>query len=160
MRAPRHVPSVPVVESVPPGQDAPQATGPAISVMLIVGDADAALAWYKRALGARELWNLGGVAGLEIGGAPFFLHEVNPHNPAETSPDRLGATSTRIEVFIDDPDDFVERALASGAKAGSAVEDHAVPWGSHRQGGFSDPFGHTWSVGDRSPLDRFPPAAG
>jgi PhnB protein len=39
-----------------------------ISVMLIVADADAAVAWYKDALGANELWNLGGVAGLEIGG--------------------------------------------------------------------------------------------
>lgn len=48
----------------------------AISVMLIVPDAEAAVAWYKGALGATELWNLGGVAGLEIEGAPFFLHEV------------------------------------------------------------------------------------
>ncbi len=59
----------------------------AVSVMLIVADADAAVAWYKDALGATELWNLGGVAGLEVGGAPFFLHEVNPGNPAERSPD-------------------------------------------------------------------------
>ena len=35
----------------------------AISVMLIVPDAEAAVAWYKEALGATELWNLGGVAG-------------------------------------------------------------------------------------------------
>src|SRR5581483_902918 len=60
----------------------------AISVMLIVPDADAAIAWYKEALGAQELWNLGGVAGLHVAGAPFFLHEVNPGNPAQTSPDR------------------------------------------------------------------------
>jgi hypothetical protein len=57
----------------------------AISVMLIVSDAEAAVAWYKGALGATELWNLGGVAGLEIEGAPFFLHQVNPNNPAETA---------------------------------------------------------------------------
>lgn len=64
---------------------------------------------------------------MEIGGAPFFLHEVNLENPAETSPDQAGATSVRIE-------------------------DHRVPWGAHRQGGFVDPFGHRWSVGDGSPL--------
>jgi PhnB protein len=120
--------------------------------MLIVADAEAAVAWYKGALGARELWNLGGVAGLEIDGAPFFLHEVNPHNPAENSPDRLGITSTRIEVFVDDPDTFIARATAAGATAGSSIEDHEMPWGTHRQGGFHDPFGHKWSVGDRSPL--------
>ena len=131
---------------------APPAGGPAISVMLIVPDADAAVAWYKKALGAQELWNLGGVAGLQVGGAPFFLHEVNPDNPAETSPDQAGLTSVRIELFVDDPDEFVARAVAAGATPGSAVVDHEVPWGTHRQGGFRDPFGHNWSVGDRSPL--------
>ena len=127
-----------------------------ISVMLIVPDADAAIAWYRTALGATTLWDLHGVAGLEIGGAPFFLHEVNPGNPAETSPDRAGVTSTRIEVFVDDPDGFVARAIDAGATAGSRIEDHQAPWGTHRQGGFKDPFGHNWSVGDRSPLGPFP----
>lgn len=74
-----------------------------ISVMVIVPDAEAAVAWYKDALGATELWNLGGVAGLEVDGAPFFLHEVNPNNPSEDSPNRVGVTSTRIELFVDDP---------------------------------------------------------
>jgi uncharacterized glyoxalase superfamily protein PhnB len=126
-----------------------------ISAMLIVPDAPRAIDWYTTALGARELWNLGGVAGLELGGAPFFLHEVNPLNPTETSPDQAGATSTRIELFVDDPDKLVDRALAAGATPGAPVEDHEVPWGTHRQGGFKDPFGHNWSVGDKSPLRPF-----
>jgi PhnB protein len=121
-----------------------------ISVMLIVPDADAALAWYRTALGATELWNLGGVAGLRIGGAPFFLHQADPGNPAETSPGQV--TNVRVEVFTDDPDGFVARAVAAGAVPGSPVVDHQLPWGTHRQGGFTDPFGHRWSVGDRSPL--------
>jgi PhnB protein len=125
-----------------------------ISVMVIVPDAEAAVAWYKDALGATELWNLGGVAGLEIDGAPFYLHEVNPSNPSEDSPDRVGITSSRIELFVDDPDGVMKRAIAAGASPGSELEDHRVPWGKHRQGGFRDPFGHNWSVGDRSPLSR------
>lgn len=132
------------------------ASPPVISVMLIVPDADAAVAWYKAALGATELWNLGGVAGLEISGAAFFLHEVNPQNPTEIGPGQAGVTSTRIEVFADDPDNIIERAVAAGAIAGAEIEDHPVPWGMHRQGGFTDPFGHKWSVGDKSPLGPFP----
>jgi PhnB protein len=124
----------------------------AISVMLIVPDAEAAVAWYKDALGATEIWNLGGVAGLEISGAPFFLHEVNPSNPAERSPEQIGATSARIELFVDDPDGVLERAIAAGASLGSEIEEHQMSWGTHRQGGFRDPFGHKWSVGDKSPL--------
>ena len=45
----------------------------AISVMLAVADARAAVAWYKQALGATQLWSLGSVAGMEIAGAPFFV---------------------------------------------------------------------------------------
>ncbi|HTS73696.1 MAG TPA: VOC family protein [Gaiellaceae bacterium] len=124
----------------------------ALSVMLIVPDAEAAIVWYKRALGATELWNLGGVAGLEVDGAPFFLHEVNPENATERSPEQVRATSTRIELFVDDPDAVLQRALAAGASLGSEIVDHQVSWGTHRQGGFRDPFGHNWSVGDKSPL--------
>ncbi|HEX3691698.1 MAG TPA: VOC family protein [Solirubrobacteraceae bacterium] len=134
--------------------DTPAAAGsdPRISLMLIVPEGDAAVSWYREALGAEVLWDLGGVAGLQVGGAPFFLHETNPENPAEDSPDQIGQTSVRIEVFVDDPDALIERALAAGATLGSPVTAREVPWGTHRQGGFTDPFGHKWSVGDPSPL--------
>jgi PhnB protein len=137
-----------------PVREPRQEQSTSISVMLIVPDADAAVAWYQDALGATELWNLGGVAGLEVDGAPFFLHEVNPKNPSEPSPDQLAVTSARIELFVDDPDRVMERAIAAGASLGSELEDHQHPWGTHRQGGFRDPFGHVWSIGDRSPLSR------
>jgi len=128
----------------------------ALSVMLIVPAAAAAVTWYEDALGAERLWDLGGVVGLTVAGAPFFLHEVNPYNPAETSPAHAGVTSTRVEVFLDDPDHFIACAVAAGATSGSEVTDHPMPWGTHRQGGFHDPYGHMWSVGDRSPLRRHP----
>jgi len=131
---------------------AASSSAPRISVMLIVPDGAAAAEWYRRALGAEVLWDLGGVAGLQVGGAPFFLHEVNPDNPAEDSPDQVGQTSVRIEVFVDDPDGFIDHAVAAGATPGAAVTEHELPWGPHRQGGFRDPFGHRWSVGDASPL--------
>jgi uncharacterized glyoxalase superfamily protein PhnB len=124
-----------------------------ISVMVAVTHTPTAVAWYKRALGALELWNLGSVAGLQIAGAPFFVGE--PANNGWESPTKLGITSARIEVFCDDPDGFIARAVAEGAN-GSAdkIRDHQAPWGRHRQGGFVDPFGHIWLVGDRSPLIR------
>src|SRR5262249_59935038 len=84
-----------------------------ISVMLAVDDAAAALAWYRRALGATELWNLGSVVGLEIDGAPVFLGE--PENNGWATPLSLGLPSVRIEVFTDDPEGFIARAVAAGA---------------------------------------------
>ena len=125
-----------------------------ISLMLAVDDATEAADWYKRALGATQLWSLGSVVGLEIEGAPFFLHEPTG---GFVIPGASGNTTVRVEVFVDDPDSFVRRAVAAGAD-GSADEmrDHEAPWGIHRQGGFRDPAGHAWLVGDRSPLNPFP----
>jgi PhnB protein len=124
-----------------------------LSVMLIVPDADAAISWYRTALGAAELWNLGGVAGLHVRGAYFFLHEVNPQNPTENVPRAIGVTSVRVELFVEDPDEVIARALAAGATSVSPIEDHRhFTHTVHRQGSFRDPFGHNWSVGNKAPL--------
>jgi PhnB protein len=126
-----------------------------VSLMLAVPDAASAAAWYREALGARQLWSLGSVVGLEIDGAPFFLGE--PESNGWSSPSDLRTTTVRVEVFVDDPDGFVARAVAAGADgSGDPVRDHDAPWGVHRQGSFFDPFGHLWLVGDRSPLSCFP----
>jgi len=122
-----------------------------ISVMVAVPNAAEAAVWYKRALGAIELWNLGSVIGLQIAGAPLFIGE--PENNGWESPQKLGMPSVRIEVFCDDPDSFIARAVEAGADGNAdKVRDHAMPWGTHRQGSFRDPFGHLWFVGDYSPL--------
>jgi uncharacterized glyoxalase superfamily protein PhnB len=121
--------------------------------MIAVPDAPRASQWYQSALGARVLWDLGSVVGLEIQGAPFFLAE--PANNGWQSPAEIGTTTVRVEVFTDDPDAFVGRAVEAGAESRDPVRNHVRPWGGggiHRQGGFVDPFGHIWLVGDRSPL--------
>lgn len=130
---------------------APDAHGPVISVMLAVSDASEAARWYAEALGATELWNLGGVVGMVVDGAPFFLGE--PEGNGWDTPSSLGGRTVRVEVFVPDPDRFIDRAIAAGADGSiDRIRDHLVPWGTHRQGGFVDPFGHLWLVGDRSPL--------
>jgi PhnB protein len=122
-----------------------------ISVMLAVPDAPAAAEWYARALGAVELWNLGSVIGLSVGGAAFFLGE--PGNNGWATPEAVGLPTVRVEVFVDDPDTFIQRAVDAGADPRKdPVRIHAMPWGPHRQGTFLDPFGHLWFVGDKSPL--------
>jgi PhnB protein len=133
------------------------ATSPktSLSVMLIVSNAESAVEWYTSGLGADLLWDLGGVAGLHLDGAPFFLHEAVPDRTRERSPADVALTTTRIEVFVSDPGAWIERAAAAGATNVETPTDHQAPWGIHRQGGFTDPFGHRWSVGDRSPLAPF-----
>ena len=127
-----------------------------ISVMLAVRDAQAASVWYQRALGATVLWDLGSVVGLEILGAPFFLGE--PEANGWETPSTLGLTTTRVQIFCDRPEQVWARAVASGANgadgAGHPIQEHHMPWGVHRQGGFVDPYGHIWFVGDRTPLSE------
>ena len=123
-----------------------------ISLMLAVPDTPAAVAWYQKALGARVLWSLGSVAGLEIDGAPLFLHETVQQS--FDSPKEIGTTTVRVEVFVDEPDLVIARAVEAGATGGE-IKNHITPWGPHRQGGFIDPFGHVWLVGDKSPLSHF-----
>ncbi|MFG1925068.1 VOC family protein [Cryptosporangium sp. NPDC048952] len=118
--------------------------------MLAVPDAPAASAWYQRALGATELWSRGSVVGLDLLGAPFFV--AQPENSGWASPVELGTTTARVEVFADDPDALLERAAAAGANYHDPVRDHETPWGLHRQGGFIDPYGHRWLVGDPTPI--------
>jgi uncharacterized glyoxalase superfamily protein PhnB len=129
-----------------------QTKGTIISLMLAVPDTPRAVEWYQKALGARVLWSLGSVAGLEIDGAPFFLHE--PVKPGFDSPKASGTATARVEVFVDDPDKLIAQAVAAGA-IGGETKNYVVCWGTHRQGGFTDPFGHNWLVGDKSPLKRY-----
>lgn len=126
-----------------------------ISLMIAVPDAQAAATWYQQALGATELWNLGSVIGLELQGSRFFLAE--PENNGWESPTVIGTTTTRVQVFCADPDTFIRRALQAGATGSlDDLRNHRMPWGIHRQGGFVDPFGHIWLVGDHSPLRTHP----
>ncbi|MEX2226511.1 MAG: VOC family protein [Dehalococcoidia bacterium] len=126
-----------------------------ISPMLAVSDAEAAIAFYKRAFGAEERWRIGEpaqVAGLSIDGAEVFLAQESPPNGTR-SPDVAGYTTVRIELFADDPQQVQERAIAAGARAGSAVEERrhetvgATPNLRMLQGGVIDPFGHVWLIG-------------
>lgn len=126
--------------------------------MLAVTDGNAAIAFYRAAFGADVLWQIdaGGhvVAGLQIGGAQFFLAEESPQHGTH-SPRSAGFTTVRIELFVDDPHAVLERALAAGATAREPVVefDYAPimagpkPINRMLQGSVFDPSGHMWLIG-------------
>jgi catechol 2,3-dioxygenase-like lactoylglutathione lyase family enzyme len=97
-------------------------TGPVLSLMLAVPDATAAARWYTEALGATKLWDLGGVVGLSIEGAPFFLGE--PEGNGWDTPAALGSRTVRVEIFTDDPDSFIARR---GRRGGRQRRRHPRP---------------------------------
>lgn len=129
---------------------------PQISPMLAVGDANAAIEFYKSAFDAEVLWHLGGnehsVAGLSVHGARFFLATESPTH-GTCGPASAGFTTVRIELFVDDPEAVQRQALAEGADLRSTVTEHTYSTNGTRpvrrmlQGAVVDPFGHMWLIG-------------
>ena len=117
----------------------------------------AAVEFYKQALGAVEVYRVGGtddheqvVAQLSIGTASFWVSDESPPNHT-FSPESLGGGTVRMLLIVDDPASVVERAVAGGANEISPVgEEHG--W---RLGRIADPFGHHWEIG--TPLVPWPP---
>ena len=127
--------------------------GTEISPMLAVGDGNAAIEFYKAAFGATLLWRLdGGVAGLSIDGANFYLAQESPPHGTR-GPASAGFTTVRIELFVDDPIAVHRHALAAGAIERDPIREHThTTTGPHPikrmlQGALVDPFGHMWLVG-------------
>lgn len=118
-----------------------------VTPYLIVRDADAALAWYEAALGARRIYRMewGGKVGhaeMALGGGHFMLADEFEEMDF-LSPATRGGTTVSLLVYVDDVDAAVAAALAQGARELDPVADK--PWGD-RSGQIVDPFGHRWTI--------------
>jgi PhnB protein len=117
-----------------------------------------AVEFYKAALGAVEVYRVGGdegnpsvVSQLTVGEASFWVSDEAPEH-GTFSPETVGGGTVRLLLIVDDPDAAVRRAIAAGATEIAPVgEEHG--W---RMGRIADPFGHHWEVG--RPLGKWPPA--
>jgi PhnB protein len=114
-----------------------------IAPWLSVADATAAVAFYKTAFDAVELYLLeeGGIVGvaqLSIGGADLWLSDDPDSAPAG----RAGG-AVRMIVTVDDPDSLFDQVVAAGAEV---VADMHEDYG-WRIGRVVDPFGHHWEIG-------------
>jgi PhnB protein len=124
----------------------------AITPVLTVRHATQAVAFYERALGATEIHRNTYpdgriVAEMAVGDARFRIADEAPE-AANLSPESLGGTSVRINLFVQDPDALAERAVSHGAVLIAPVADQDY---GLRQGRLADPFGHHWLIG--RPLD-------
>ena len=119
-----------------------------------------AVEFYKAALGAVEVYRVGGtdeheavVSQLVVGDASFWVADESPPS-RNFSPESLGGSTVRLLLIVDDPRAVVERAVAHGAIEVAPVgEEHH--W---LLGRIEDPFGHQWEIG--KPLVEWPPAVG
>jgi PhnB protein len=118
-----------------------------IAPWLSVRNSHAALAFYRTAFGALEVFRLEApdgalVARLSIQGAEFWLSNESSEN-GNYSPETLGGGTVRMILTVNDPDSMFAMALKAGAREVSPVsEEHG--W---RSGRLADPFGHHWEIG-------------
>jgi PhnB protein len=113
-----------------------------------VNDGARAIDFYKRALGAEELFRVDGPDGkighaeLKIGDSIIMLSDEMPQGNCR-SPLALGGTAVNIFLYVKDVDEVFKRAVAAGAKIAMPLND--MFWGD-RFGQVMDPFGHSWSL--------------
>jgi PhnB protein len=135
-----------------------QAAQISVSPELSVRRGREAIAFYKAAFGAVEIYRVGGteqhedvVAQLSVGNASFWVSDESPPNK-NFSPESLGGSTVRLLLIVQEPQLVVEGAVALGATEVAPVEE-AHGW---LLGRIEDPFGHQWEIG--KPLVSWPPA--
>jgi PhnB protein len=121
---------------------------PRLSPYLCVDGASDAIAFYTEVLGGTERMRMeapGGRVGhaeIEIGDSVLMLADEWPEAGVR-APGAYGGTPVMMNLYVDDVDATVQRALDRGATILRPVEDQFY---GDRSGQFTDPWGHRWSV--------------
>jgi PhnB protein len=116
---------------------------------LTVSDTNAAIAFYTKVFGARELFRLTepsgriGHAELDFGGTMVMLADEFPEFGLRSAT-TIGATPVTIHLHVDNADEIIGRAIQAGAVLEREPQDQFY---GERSGSFFDPFGHRWLIG-------------
>jgi len=122
---------------------------PVVQTLLVVRDAERAIAFYQRVFGAREVWRVMhyhrvGHAVLRIGRSEIIvLDEFLEADIVGPESADVGKASPRLLLEIDDVEGVLERAVADGATLLKPAEDQ---WWGVRSGSIRDPFGYRWNI--------------
>ena len=121
--------------------------GVSLAPMLSVRRGAQAVAFYKAAFGARELFKIEGdggsvVAELAVQGAKFWVADESPAH-LNFSPESHGGSTTRLVLVVEDPEAVLAQAVSAGAKQIWPVREE----NGWYLGRVLDPFGHHWEIG-------------
>jgi PhnB protein len=124
----------------------PSGCKPVMPYLRIKG-AKEALAFYKKALGAKERFHLTmgdrvGHAEIDIGGSVVMLSDEFPEM-GMLGPKALKGTTFTLAVMVKDCDAAVKKAVAAGAKVVRAPQDEFY---GYRSSIIEDRFRHQWRL--------------
>jgi PhnB protein len=120
----------------------------AVTPYLSVQGAADAIAFYKKAFGAKEVMRMPGPRGtighaeVQIGGSRIMLADESPEINFR-SPRAIGGTPVTIHLYVEDVDKVAKKAVAAGAKLLRPVAEQFY---GDRSGSMEDPFGHVWHI--------------
>jgi PhnB protein len=120
----------------------------AVTPYLSVHGAADAIAFYKKAFGAKEVMRMPGPGGtighaeVQIGGSRIMLADESPEINFR-SPRAIGGTPVTIHLYVEDVDKVAKKAVAAGAKLLRPVAEQFY---GDRSGSLEDPFGHVWHI--------------
>jgi uncharacterized glyoxalase superfamily protein PhnB len=134
--------------SIPPGFRT-------ITPYLAINGAAAAIDWYKKAFGAKELARQAVPDGklmharIRIGDSIVMLSDTFPGGTQ--SPDTLGNSPVTLHIYINNVDKLWQQAVDAGAKVTMPLDN--MFWGE-RYGQLTDPYGHHWSVSQQVNMSK------
>jgi len=137
------------VESVPKGFGT-------VTPYLAINGAAAAIDWYKKAFGAKELARQPMPDGklmharIRIGDSIVMMSDVFPGGSAQ-APDSLGTSPVTLHVYVKNVDKLWQQAVDAGAKVTMQLDN--MYWGE-RYGQLTDPFGHHWSLSQQIKMSK------
>lgn len=119
-----------------------------VTPYLACADAAQAIAFYKKAFGAKELLRVPGPGGkighaeLRIGDSRVMLADEYREMDF-LGPLSRGGSAVHLHIYMPSADKVVERAVEAGAKIVQPLEDKFY---GDRTGSVQDPFGHVWHI--------------
>lgn len=121
-----------------------------VTPYLVVDDAAAAIAFYQKAFGAKEVMRMEhdgrvGHAEIALGDSKIMLSDEWPEW-GYRSAKQVGGTPVSLMFYVDDVDAVFARAIVAGAEERMPVADQFY---GDRTGNLTDPFGHQWTIGTR-----------
>jgi PhnB protein len=119
-----------------------------VTPYLTLKSADAAIKFYEKAFGAKEILRLplpnNGVAHAEIqiGNSRVMMADEMPAY-GNKSPESLGGSPIALAIYVEDVDSAFDKAVKAGATVKRPVADQFY---GDRAGTLLDPFGYQWSL--------------
>lgn len=123
-----------------------------ITPYMVVNDVPTAIEFYKRALGAEQLFRFDDPNGkvmhaeIKIGNSILMMtSEMESDKPdmKTQGPLALKGTPVSFMMYVEDVDAIAKKAMEAGMQTIRPVENQFY---GDRCGTFKDPFGHIWSI--------------